>query len=147
MRCQQQISNSDEIIDSRDVIARIDELTASRDAAIELGQDRTTDVWTGQDGTVFGDSPDWYEDTYNELKALESLQEDAKGYSPDWTYGATLINDGYFEQYAEQLAEDIGAIDRDAKWPLNHIDWEAAANELKSDYTSVDFDGTTYWVR
>ena len=33
------------------------------------------------------------------------------------------------------------------QWPLYCIDWEYAARELKHDYTSVDFDGVTYWVR
>jgi hypothetical protein len=46
-----------------------------------------------------------------------------------------------------KFADDIDAIDRDAKWPLNHIDWEAAAAELLTDYTSVTFDGVTFWVR
>lgn len=64
-----------------------------------------------------------------------------------WTYGVTLIRDSYFEDYAQQMAEDIGAINRDATWPLNHIDWEAAAEALKGDYTSAEFDGVTYWAR
>lgn len=48
---------------------------------------------------------------------------------------------------AQELADDIGAIDSNAKWPLNHIDWEAAAEELKMDYTEVNFNGTTYYIR
>ena len=27
------------------------------------------------------------------------------------------------------------------------IDWAQAARELRMDYTSVDFDGVTYWIR
>jgi hypothetical protein len=34
----------------------------------------------------------------------------------DWE--RALINDDYFQEYAEELAYDIGAIDRDAGWPL-----------------------------
>jgi hypothetical protein len=42
-------------------------------------------------------------------------------------------------EWAEQMAEDIGAIDRNATWPKNHIDWEAAAQELlQSDYFQLD---------
>lgn len=62
-------------------------------------------------------------------------------------YPVTLIRDSYFEVYAEQLADDIGAIDSDAGWPLNYIDWEQAASELQIDYTTVDYDGVTYWYR
>lgn len=39
------------------------------------------------------------------------------------------------------------AIDRNASWPANHIDWEAAANELEQDYTEVDFNGEVYLYR
>jgi hypothetical protein len=46
-----------------------------------------------------------------------------------------------------QLAEDIGAINGDATWPNNCIDWDQAAKELRMDYTAVDFDGITYWIR
>jgi antirestriction protein len=56
-----------------------------------------------------------------------------------------LIADKYFEDYAQDYAEEIGAINDDVKWPNNHIDWEAAAEELQSDYTSVTFDGNEYW--
>lgn len=113
------ISNSDDIIDSRDVIARIEELE---------------------------DQEERDEDEQEELKALKALEEEAQGYS-DWKHGATLIRDSYFEKYAQELAEDIGAINKGDEWPNNCIDWEWAANELKYDYTSVNFDGVEYWVR
>lgn len=48
---------------------------------------------------------------------------------------------------AQELAEDIGAIDSDAVWPNNCIDWERVARELQMDYTAVDFSGVTYWTR
>lgn len=119
------ISNSDDVVDSRDVIERIEELRAELD-------DET--------GTA-GD------DEKAELLALEELQEEVRGYCPDWKYGATLVRDSYFRKYAQSLADDIGAIDLDAGWPCNCIDWDEAANQLQADYTAVEFDGVTYWVR
>lgn len=86
------------------------------------------------------------EDELEELTNLKALADQGEGYG-DWDHGETLIRDGYFAEYAEQLADDIGAVDRKANWPLNHIDWEAAADELKQDYMSVEFDGVTYWMR
>jgi len=62
-------------------------------------------------------------------------------------YPVTLIRDSYFENYAQELADGIGAINSDARWPNNCIDWARAARELQADYTSVDFDGETYWCR
>ena len=108
------------MIDSRDVIARIDWL--------ETDDDKTE-----------------YET--EELTALRALAEEASDYAEDWTHGECLIRDSYFVEYAEQLADDIGAIDASATWPLCHIDWDAAADSLKMDYTQVDFGGVAYWIR
>lgn len=127
------ITNSDDIIDSRNIIERIKELESDRDAADAEGAE-ALEAW---DESGDGD----------ELRSLKSLAEDAEGYSPFWQYGETLIRDSYFEEYAQELAADIGAIDPKANWPLNCIDWGKAADELKQDYTSVEFDGVEYWVR
>lgn len=70
-----------------------------------------------------------------------SLDQAANNYSP------VMVHENYFTEYAQQLADDIGAIDADAGWPLMHIDWEAAANDLKIDYTDVTFGGHTYLWR
>jgi hypothetical protein len=118
------VSNSEDILDSRDIEARIAELEASAE----------------------GDT-DYNDDDEAELTALIALREEAGGYASDWKYGATLVRDSYFEDYAQQLAEDIGAIDPNANWPMSCIDWKQAARELQMDYTAVDFDGVTYWIR
>lgn len=60
----------------------------------------------------------------------------------------TLIADEAFTDYARDLASDLHgkAID-EAAWPFTCIDWERAASELQHDYTSYEFDDTTYWAR
>ncbi len=115
------ISNNQDIIDSRDVIERINWLEAV--------------------------PPDNTQEDNDELAILQKLAEQAEGYASDWTYGEALIRDSYFEEYAQDLAEDIGAIQDNAQWPYSYIDWKRAAQELQADYTSVDFDGVTYWIR
>lgn len=114
------ISSSADIIDSRDIIARIEELESEEQLE---------------------------EEEQLELAALKNVAEQAEGYAPDWPYGEGLIRDSYFVEYAQQLAEDVGAIDPKANWPLCHIDWEAAAEALQMDYTSIDYEGVTYWIR
>ncbi len=114
---EKEISNNQDIIDSRDIIERIEELQDTED-----------------------------EEEQEELKALEALAEEAKDYS-EWEFGAVLIRDDYFEEYARGLAEDVGTISGDPHWPTNCIDWEQAASELQMDYTALVFDGVTYWVR
>ena len=123
-----EISNSDDYIDVRDAIARFEELD-------EAMSERIVD-----------------DEEYEEAKALHELLSDLKGYGGDeqWRgdwYPITLIRDSYFEDYAEELADDIGAIDRRAGWPLTCIDWKQASRELQQDYSSVEFDGVTYWYR
>jgi len=114
------LTKYDDIIDSRDVIARIEELEESCEDL----------------------------DDAAELKALRDLVDEASG-SPDWEYGETLIRDTYFKDYAQYLAEDIGAIATAAThgWPYTCIDWDKAARELQMDYTCVEFDGVDYWIR
>jgi hypothetical protein len=126
-----EISNYDDVIDSRDVIERIAELAGR---------------WTARaNGDETVEPLD--DDERAELDTLSALAEEAEGYADDWQYGATLIRDSYFVDYAEQLAEDIGAIDREAAGRPGTSTGKQAARELQMDYTSVDFDGVTYWVR
>lgn len=118
-------TNNDDVIDVRDIIARVEELRESRDELREESE---------------------------ELQTLENLLEELKGnggdeqWGGDW-YPVTLIRDSHFENYAQELAEDCGLVNVDAKWPNNCIDWEKAARELQWDYSTVDFGETTYWYR
>lgn len=61
--------------------------------------------------------------------------------------GVALIPEDEFEEYAQQLAEDIGAINDDTAWPCTCIDWERAARELSMDYDCITFDGADYLYR
>lgn len=58
----------------------------------------------------------------------------------------TAIRESDFEEYAEELAEETGAIDREQNWPNYCIDWERAARDLAMDYTSFEFEGVSYLV-
>lgn len=131
-----EISSFDDIIDSRDVLARMDYLRS-------FCEDEDGEILTPE--TCPEENENMAE--IEEYARLASLAEDGENYASDWQYGAQLIRDSHFEDYARELAEDTGAVSRDAQWPLQHIDWEKAANELKSDYSAVEFDGVTYWVR
>lgn len=101
--------------------------------------------WVGTDPVDReGDEPDAMTEEEGELlKVLEELESDVG----EWRHGEALIRDTYFETYAKDLAEDIGAMPKDSAWPACHIDWEAATNALKQDYSSVDIGGVEYWYR
>lgn len=42
------------------------------------------------------------------------------------------------EKFARDVADQLGAIDKNTTWPNNCIDWEYAAKELMYDYTEHD---------
>ena len=156
------IEPGENVMDSRDIIARIEALEefeqAAKNEAVEIkariegmegegpDSEAAMKIWTAADGTEYAETVDWTEDEYGELKRLRDLAEEASG-SPDWTYGETLIRDSYFEDYARELAEGCGMVKDDVTWPNNCIDWEKAADMLKQDYMSVDFGDETYWIR
>lgn len=139
----QTISNLDDVIDSRDVIARIEEIEDERTRLADEADE--ADEATRQAAAAALQEWD-ASDEGAELRALRALAEEASD-AEDWTYGATLVRDSYFQTYAMELADDIGAVPDNAGWPLTCIDWDKAARDLRVDYTAVDFDGTTYWVR
>jgi predicted nucleic acid-binding Zn-ribbon protein len=148
-----EISNSDDIIDSRDVIKKIEELESDLEDVeeeIETLKDEMREAETEDEEadleSQLEDKIAEADEIRDELKPLLDLQREAEGYC-EWRDGAALIRDSYFKEYAEQYADDVGAINREAHWPNCHIDWEAAAEDLKSDFTSVDFEGVTYWIR
>lgn len=149
------INNFDDTIDSREIIDRIAELEddlengpyeefilEQLEKCIPRDEIDAFDTWL--DNTA--ETTDLSADDCEELIALRDLRDEADGVA-DWKYGATLIRESYFKDYAQQLAEDIGAINHEAGWPNNCIDWDRAARELTIDYTEIDFDGVTYLVR
>ncbi len=142
------VTPNSSVIDSRDVIAAIGELEGEIEA---LNDER--DELTSNEVTLSDADNDRVDEIDEELKELQeqleplvSLAEEASG-SPDWSYGETLIADSYFTEYAEQLADDLGYINKDVQWPYDFIDWDRAADNLKQDYFSVDFAGETFWIR
>jgi len=135
---------SDDVFDSRDMQARIDELESD----IEDRESDDTSIGAELDADALELMREELEAMKDELAALIEFRDEVEGYASDkFRDGITFIADDYFETYAEEYADDIGAIDRNASWPLSHIDWTAAADELKVDYTSVELDGNTFWYR
>jgi antirestriction protein len=80
-------------------------------------------------------------DELEELKALTDLLEQIGDEDGE------LIRDSCFVEYAQELAEETGALPEKLSWPLYNIDWQAAARDLQMDYTAVEFAGVTYWFR
>jgi hypothetical protein len=146
------VSNSEDIIDSRDVIERIEELQGELEAAHRSDfEDPLTapalEDWIKAIAAPDG-SPEFPYHMYTEEAAeLLQLRELADSGIYDWENGVSLIRETYFEDYAQEFAEEIGAISRETSWPACHIDWSSAADSLKMDFTAIDYDGVTYYAR
>jgi hypothetical protein len=125
---QREISNSEDILDVRDIMARVEDLESQK-------EDESLD-----------------DDGAQELAHLVALLDEIKGYGGeeqwrgDW-YPNPLIRCDYFPEYVKDLVDDVG------DWPRNGvpeylvIDWEATAHNLKADYSEADFDGVSYYYR
>lgn len=119
-----------DLIDVRDIIARVEELEgeiegegcteACRDMAVELhGLQHTLSLLRGSGG-----------------------DEQWRG---DW-YPVMLIRSSHFTQYAREMLEDCGTIPKDLPaWV--EIDWEATAANMLYDYSAIILDNTDYYYR
>lgn len=127
-------TNWDDVVDSRDIVARVAELVEERDAYTE---DQPNGWWPGV-----------YPEEFRELQQLTELLgelRDVGGDSPE--DGMTLVRESHWVNYAQELAEDVCEIDfSQLTWPLTCIDWEQAADELRMDYTTVTWDGVDFYV-
>ena len=150
------ISNTDNTIDSRDVIARIEELESEQGDLQAAYEDAISAQIESMDENAIETLKDNRAralaalEAFNnseggqELAALKALAAQGEDYAPDWNYGAQLIHEDYFETAMNELLEDCGDIPRDLPSDLTiTVDYDA----LKQDYTKLDFNGQTYYVR
>lgn len=147
------------ILDTRDLNKRKEELEALRDAVTEAEEALRDLEATGGGDATEGESQEeaileaegnlesakeaFGDDEKEELAELENLESEIS----EWRHGEAMIPESEWIDYAQQLAEDIGAIPDNAQWPCTCIDWERAAKELAYDYSLVSYQGTDYYVR
>ena len=133
------VNLSADVIDVRDIIARVLELRDERDEYNDkMG---SPDAWH----SVPDGEPD-------DLAMLEGILSELAGYGGDEEfdgdlYPVQLVAESYFQEYTQNLAEECGMVDTNARWPMTCIDWEQAALELQMDYSYILIRGFTYWYR
>ena len=111
-------------LDARELMKELDEL-----------RDQKTDAEENKDALGLDEAEE------ERLTALLELEE-ALGPGSD----VTLIPDDEFEDYAEEMAYDVGFVTRDSTIS-SYIDWERWADACKMDYTTITFDGDDYLYR
>lgn len=122
-----------DFFDSRDMIERIEELEALKEAAEDPDAEDS-------------DREDFGEEEAEELQKLTNFAEGVS--DSEWEFGMTFINDSHWEDYAQELCSDLGYLPNSLPGFISsNINWEGVATDLKVDYTSYELDGVTYWVR
>lgn len=141
-------------VDTRDLYKRQcelqEELEALESEIEELREDITED--TPADDEVWADITkakeelaDWQSEYQEELDELNALEHEV---GDNWMHGETLIPESEFKNYAMDLADDLhGSEVRNASWPFDCIDWDQAADGLRMDYSSCEYQGDTYLFR
>ena len=120
----------DDVIDSRDVIERIETLESD-----------LADFLDETDGALPENFHEW-----DDLETLRALAAECSSLSANWEYGETLIRYSYWENYVQEMLEDCGIIPKDLPWYIA-IDWETTADNIAQDYSVVEFDGINYYIR
>ena len=132
-------------LDSRDLIDRKEELESERDSFTVTVKSSQGQV---DEGEEVQDPEQWAienPDDAEELAELVEVCEEGEGYS-DWIHGETLIHEDNFADYVEESCRDCGYLSKDIpSWIV--IDWEATAENVKADYTTIDYKGETYYIR
>jgi hypothetical protein len=112
-------------------------------------RDRLHDVFTMCSGTDYmrlrdlacaaDDLDDFLDDAVSGMRDLIELLENAGD-------ATTIYSADRFEQHAKDEAEELFDLDI-GRWPACHIDWTAAAEDLMSDYTAIEFRGESWLYR
>jgi hypothetical protein len=159
--------SGEKFIDSRDLVNRFEELESEREdleSEVEEAKDAVQDAYHAREELDTAETEaahhaamsaenearkalaDWDIENAGEFDTLRSINEEGQNVAADWSHGATLIRDDYFTDYARELVSDIGGMPREIPDYIV-IDWEATADNLKADYTTVTIEGTDYYVR
>lgn len=142
-----EISSNEDYIDVRDVIARFEELEGERSHLADATTDEDSTAEQIEDAQLA--LAEWTGNYGGEFTALRDLLEEMSGnggdeqWRGDW-YPVSLIRDSYFEQAMDELLEDIGDLPKNLP---SYLTITVDYNALQMDYTSVEFEGVTYWYR
>lgn len=138
-------TNTDNVIDSRDIIERIEELEGTLNNLWEIDKEENPH-------TSFEDyiesvgilSTDPNHEIAEEYLHLKEFAEECEQYSSDWEYGQALIHRSYFEEYMDEMVEDCYELPKNIPyWMTIELDYDA----LEQDYVSVYLDGEEYLIR
>lgn len=112
-----------------------------KELADELDDLREAKERMDSDETTVDEEDGWDEDRF---KALEKLETDLRTDLHVAARNIELISESDWVGYCRDQAEDLYGRDNPL-WP--YVDWERYANDIQSDFTSVEFEDETYYYR
>ena len=149
--------NFESVVDSRNIEERIEELESDRQDLLDILEEEETaldDIEPDEDNTDEFEAVkqarqaleefDKYDNDGGDLKKLVALRDDVG--SSEWIDGIGLINEDYWVEYVEEMLKDIGDLPSDIPYYIA-IDWEQTAENIRVDYSSVEYDGDTFYFR
>ena len=112
-------------------------------AELRAGEGIEIDVEMSDHGDFNLDYDDFvsYIDKYDkeEIEIFFDFHEDVNNY-----HGDNLVSESEFVNYTEEFTKESYSFDP-PDWVV--IDWEQTAEELKYDYTEIEWSGCTYYMR
>lgn len=135
------VQAGDQFIHGRDLLKRQRELESEiEDRMEELRADFPEGSTDYDDAEAYAEEHFDLTDEKEELEAINKVISEVEGYGgwPD----QSLILVEYFTEYVEQLVRDTQNIPDNLE---RYIDFEKMAEDYKSDYIEVTFDGYDYY--
>jgi hypothetical protein len=158
----------DDVIDSRAIIARFDELNDEYNSLVEALEEAESEfrsISNSDESSLVehqdaensvaeaNESLDEFNSSFDkdELDTLREVVREGEN-SPDWNHGETLIHESFFETYIEDLINDCYELPKEmnsGQWPYRHLtlDISSAAEEAKQDYYEIEVEGNVYFIR
>lgn len=152
-----QITFTEDTLDSRDILKRLEELRDERKGLVEMLDELKESIagWESSPPEERDDPEEldelhvalhsaeeelaiWDMDNEDELKMLESVEDECDACGNTWVHADHLT------RYAQDSADDMGV--KTDVWPYTCIDWEQAAEELATDFTTVEVNEQTYYI-
>ncbi len=89
------------------------------------------------------DFTSYWEDELVQIIEIDQVEYEVGG---EFEYGCTLIEEDDFEDYVEDMLIDCGYISKDFPTWIE-IDWSATAENVRQDYSELEYKGDTYYFR
>jgi hypothetical protein len=80
-----------------------------------------------------------------ELLDLYEFSRIGDTYSYDWSYGAILVAEEYFEEYIRTQVEENSDVNFDI-FPFIHMNWDDVADDARSNYEEMTLGEYVFWI-